>query len=223
MKARPWLIGLFLIALLAGSEGFRLWWFQKTVTESNRESALAWRPPPGAAEIDLSSSRASEVLRYDLGHQFRLEDPARGLLTEVTYLEYEPGNARVLPDLYLHSPEICLPRSGVKLVAEIPPKRFNVPGRELLIRRWIFELPGSGKIIHAFKTIWSGDDHLMQETLYSRDLQEARLQAARDGRQFAGGRMVLAVTIGLEDEEVAWDDFKARTLSQLKLEGESEP
>lgn len=213
---RPWLFSL--IALLLASEGIRAWWFSGGSDRSAAARSLAWRPPRGAIDVGLSNSRASEMLRYDFGQQLRLEDAGGQVTSEVTYLDYEAGNARVLPDLYMHSPEICLPASGVTLVRELPAQTFPVSGQELLVRRWLFQAPRSGEPIYAFKTVWSGDDDFLQGTLYSRDLREARLEAARAGREFAAARMILAVTFGLEDDEEAWVDFQERVLSHLVME-----
>lgn len=96
-------------------------------------------------------------------------------------------------------------------------------GRKLFVRRWRFRNPGTGQATHAFKTVWSGDDDFLRDTLFARDLREARLEVARAGQEFSTARMILAVIFGFADQTRAWEDFQTRVLVHLIAKGQAGP
>jgi len=218
MKTHLRPIFLSLILLLGASEGVRLWWYRAPTGPGVERETLRWNVPEDAIDRRFSETRGGKVLGYDTGTQVLLGDKETPVTTEVTYLEYEEGNDRVLTDLYLHSPEVCFPASGIQLVSGLPSRTFVVEGRELLVRQWLFRDPVSGAPLHAFKVIWSSDDHELRQTLYSGDLKKARLRAVLDRRELASAKMILAVIAGVQTSQDSWAVFENRVLSNLSLD-----
>ncbi len=211
-------IFILLILLLGASEGFRLWWFQPPPRFGATDTSLIWDIPEGAIDRRFSETRGGKLLNHDKGIQVLLEDKERPVNTEITYLEYKQGNDRILIDLYLHSPEICFPASGIQLVKEPPFRTFTVEDRDLLVRQWLFKHPISGTPLYAFKVVWSSDDHLLRKVLSTGDYKGARIGAAIDRREFSAAKMILAVTAGVLTEKDAWNVFEDKVISCLSIE-----
>ncbi|MFT6863294.1 MAG: exosortase [Akkermansiaceae bacterium] len=212
---RPLFISVIL--LLGASEGFRLWWFELPTQSAASPSPLIWNVPDEAIDRRFSETRGGKILDYDRGMQVLLEDKKTPVKTEVTYLEYYQGNDRILLDLYLHSPEVCFPASGIQLVKELPFRTFRVAGRDFFVRQWLFKHPVSEEPLYVCKLIWSSDDYLLRQTLYKRNLKMARLRAVMARREFAAARMILAVISGVSTANEAWTTFEEKVISRLSV------
>lgn len=214
MSPRPLLIFLPLALLVGASEVTRVWWYSEA--EATPGTTVVWIPPAHAIDQNLAETRGGEALAYDAGVQVSLQDPESSAFTELIYLKYEKGNRRTLLDLFLHSPELCLPASGAQLIREFPAHPVRIADRQFQARHWLFTDPITGKPLHAFKLIWSGDVKFVGENLY-RDMQGVRLSAALGRREFSAASMILALVSGVqdEDEDEAWRTFQEEVLTHL--------
>lgn len=220
IQIRTILLLLIFITLLLASEGFRWWWFQNLAEPSKNTVSLKWNIPPQAVDLQLAKTPAGKLLRYDKGVRVLIEDPQTRFGTEVHYLEYRGGNNRVVRDLYGHSPEICLPNSGVILIRELSPQDVKVSEEELHVRRWLFRHPLSQQAIYVFKMIWSSDEAFMDKGIYSIDPRKVLVTTALERRQSAPANMLLAVTMGIGNDEEAWNNFESTVLAHL-VKGDS--
>ena len=207
---------LSLSLLLGLTELTRIWWFSKEQTKEEKNHFLKWFPPDGAIDRHLSETRGGKALAYDRGFQLQLQRDHGSISTEIIYLEYDQGNDRALVDLFLHSPEICLPASGARFIREFDPHQFQIAGEELLVRQWLFENPVSGEPIHAFKTVWSRQPELFEGAALQKNFTKIRLRVAAARQEFSSSRLLLAVVTGASDEGKAWKVFQEDILTKLR-------
>jgi len=214
---------LILSLLLGASEGVRLWWFSSDRDQEPSATFLKWNPPASAVDRNLAETRGGKVLAYDSGIQVLTQSDQSPISSEVIYLEYEKGNPRTLLDLFLHSPEICLPASGAKFIQEFSPHTIIIADAELKVRHWLFQHPLTRDSLHAFKLIWSHQSEFFKDTHVEKNFINTRLKAAASGQEFPASRMILAVTTGAKNEITAWESFQKETLSLLEIENSSAP
>lgn len=213
-----------LALLVVSAEGFRAWWYARGEQPSLDDPAFSWSIPAGAVHRDLTETRGGQSLRYDSGVHVVLEQNV-----DVIYLEYRAGNERTLSDLFMHSPDVCLPRAGARLVEEFPAHPVQVDGADLVVRHWLFRDPLTRQALHVLKLVWMADAEFLAEALSTRKARETRLETIFRARglqaalraQSSGtrgeARMILSMVNGARDAEDAWTQFQDEVLSRCAV------
>ena len=135
------------LLLLVGEAASHLWF---------RQSSPDFKGIVGKRELhatDLKGQRSADVLQFDQGLSYSSE---RGGQVNLMVLTWHPGNAHGLMDAFGHSPEVCLPLSGARLLDRLPSRELEVGGHLFSVERWLFAHPISKQPLHAYKFAHSG-------------------------------------------------------------------
>jgi exosortase len=188
----PLWVGLSVIAWIGVTEMATEIWYRSHETHlvRNPRWTIAW--PSGSPKFTKRSvpERSLAILRCSKSESASWQDED-GNQWSAFFLRWEPGkNSAQLAKG--HSPEICLPAAGLRLVDDLNPVGLQVNGIEMLFRHETFET--GGRLLHVFYTLYS-DYRGPNETPLSEIATEAgRLRAVLAGERNLG-QQVLEIAI----------------------------
>lgn len=218
MPSKSTVLFLFLGACLLLAEGMRVAWYRVGEFSWEGVPTLIFSVPADAEILEIAGSRAADILSYDAATSVRLPvDESSGAGIELIFLEYEGGNGRLWSDLFTHSPEICLRRSGAILLHTYPHRSVNIEGRDLVFRHLLFQQPFGEQPVHVFKMIWLANMERLGVRGDDNDYRRGRLAAAKS-RIVPPGTLTLAVVSGVERPEDAWRFLQARIQQSCRFE-----
>ena len=153
MRLTLWTFPILLLAL-----ALPLIWQSaaKSRTSENIASFTLDRPDVALKVTDPSDTLSGEILAFDSAESYyvQLEANDQPALLHVTSLRYNEGNSYLSRDLHEHTPEICLPTSGGKLLSGPIIKRLTLEGQEVVVEEYIFQHPSQPTPLHLYKLIW---------------------------------------------------------------------
>jgi exosortase len=160
---------------------------------------------PTFAEISFPE-KTRQILRYNEGRNASWTDGDKQW--QVTFLRWNPGRTA----LYLarnHTPEICLPAAGRKLISTSELEWFDVRGLHLPFRE--YNLEDQGTSLRVFYCLWN--DRATEQGFASMGLNYAnRLAPVLAGLRNPGQRSIEIAIRGIADES------DAKAALQLELE-----
>jgi len=188
--------GILLIVWLVMVESAVGAWYQ--VRESHLKPGPAWSvnfPTNDPTYKDIPLTEADhELLRFDQGQQGEWKQPD-GSVWQVFYFNWLPG--RVAGYLAKrHTPDICLPAAGLKMVSGPELTIMNVNNVELPMRHYVFESASSR--LQVYQCHWEAG--LGRDT-YTAD-ESARFNLIRGvwaGRGNHGQKVLEIVIAGYDD------------------------
>jgi len=138
------------------------------------------------------------LLRYDTGQSGQWLEPD-GTRWQVFFCKWLPG--RVAGYLAkIHKPEVCLPASGLRLVAATPMRFYEVHGIRLPFRAYTFGT--AEQTVHVYYCRW--EDRAV-ESFYATEGagRYARLRSVWAGRGNCGQRVLEVAVWGIADADAA--------------------
>ncbi len=167
--------------------------------------------------------RQVDGLSYDRGRRYTWSDPVApeedptGRSLDLIYLEYEPGNTRCFPDLFFHSPEVCMAAAGELIEADRWAE--NLRGTEIGLRRATFREYRSHQPLYIYKVAWFSRDYPVRLGVND---HLKKLQSSLVPRSSPPARLLTAALKGFENEAEAADFFRQNILSRLRWTPETE-
>ena len=211
-------------ALRAASLGLLVWlgiveagvaaWYRTRERQLPRSGAWTVRVPreePEFAELPLSD-KTRQFLRYDeaLNCSWR-EGTARW---QLIYLRWKPG--RIAVHLVRnHTPEVCLPAAGRRLVSMSGLQRFTVQGLPLPFRSYTLE--EEDRPVHVFYCLWedrAADQFFQTEALTYGN----RLAPVLAGQRNTGERSLELAVWGIDDAPAAEAAVRRQLEKLVKLQ-----
>jgi exosortase len=180
----PLALSIGLLVLAVGVEAVTEAWYRAHEADfvATPHWSVNWPTNRTAYRPVKISETAQSMLRCDAteGAAWRDEDDNQWL---VFFLRWGSGkNSAQLAKS--HTPDVCMPATGNKLVAELPVQNFVVRGLQFPFKHYIFS--DQGRQLHIFHCLW--EDRVSKRAL---DLREnwtaaSRLRAARYGKRHLG-------------------------------------
>ena len=182
-------VGVWLVLVEVTTET----WYR--LHERSTTNLVAWgiQWPESAQQFRLTplSENVQQILRYSTATSanWRQADGSDWLLY---FFRWEPGrsSAQLAKN---HSPEICLPAAGLKLVKDLGEQSIRVQDLNIPFHSYQFE--SRGQLLHVFFCIWE-DRRRADSARGEEDFSHAsRVRAVLDGRRHLG-QQVLEIAIG---------------------------
>jgi hypothetical protein len=131
------------------------------------------------------------------------------------FFEWKPG-VRAFFARGQHSPEICLPASGRKLVSDFGYRSFESGNIHFLVKHLLFD--DAGKSLDVFFIV-DGSGILTSDEVLSASSLRGRLRTVARHCNRADRRSLELVAVGYDDPAIAWD--RANRLLQILVERSS--
>ena len=197
-----------LLGVVLLSEGMaQLWFTAKSAEFAGLDSV------EGVRRVSLVDERANDLLSFDEGSNYFSD---RGGDVTLTVMTWQEGNSHGLTDAFGHSPEVCLPVSGAKLLEAFPLRDLKVEQQVFQVQSWMFSHPLFPENIHAFKLAHSSDPSLVEMAL-NKQMVEARLMLFQNRRLMPVIEVGIGVVKGTDNPDLAWDRFSAFVTENFKL------
>lgn len=188
-----------------------LWYrFHERSTTSVVKWEIQW--PKNAQQFRFTplSEDVQRILRYSAGTSanWHQSDGSEWLLY---FFRWEPGRAAAQLAKN-HSPEICLPSAGLKLVKDLGVQTLSVQNVELPFRSYQFER--LGQPLHVFFCIW--EDRRRNEDLSGEEnfSVTSRVRAVLAGRRHLGQQVLEVAVTGFASPDEARHHLQ-QSLQQL--------
>jgi hypothetical protein len=188
-------------------------WFM--VQERELPAAINWTAnwPDNAKNLQTQefSERTWTILKYNEGKAASWTSPTGDKWTAY-YLRWEPG--RVAQNLAsAHTPDVCLPASGLNLVSDEGFRSIDVPGMTMPFHAYVFA--SSSRRAWVFHCLMDDRPVVGQEPTGAAELSRAsRIRNALEGRRNLGQRILGISITGPSSLEEAEQELR-RTLSNL--------
>ncbi|NJM36932.1 MAG: hypothetical protein HC845_03125 [Akkermansiaceae bacterium] len=186
------------------------WFFQRAEATWKNRRVLSLHVPKEAHGItNLNDTPAGKILSFDHSDCYMIDVGAASPDAKlyITAMKYGPGNSYLQRDVYGHSPDICLPASGAKLVTGPITKNEIVAGLPVKIERYTFSHPLHDSFLYIFKLIWIGEIDKGTDAQGPENRWESRIQMVRSSDKNPPGLVVLGVIYGAQNELVASQIF----------------
>jgi exosortase len=183
---RPWPFALSVAVLIfaVGAEALTEAWyrFHEADFVATPRWSIDWPTNRTAFRPVEVSETAQSMLRCDASHgaAWRDEDDNQWLLF---FLRWGSGkNSAQLAKS--HTPDVCIPATGSKLIRELDTQTFLVRGLPLPFKHYIFD--EQGRQLHVFHCLW--EDRVSKRAVNLREdwTAASRLRAARYGKRHLG-------------------------------------
>lgn len=198
-----------MIVLILLAELLARFWFAGGANGFAGVSAKA-----GVRSDSLKGKAINDLLTFDQGSNYFSD---RGGDVTLTLLTWENGNSHGLMDAYGHSPEVCLPVSGAKLLAKFPVREILVGHESIEVESWMFSHPLFDKKLHAFK--FSRCAHSSVGVLAKdQKMVEARLLLFRERRLMPTIEIGIGLVKGTSHPDLAWKHFSRFLNENFKLQ-----
>ena len=153
--------------------------------------------------FDLKNQRSGELLSFDEGVSYVSE---RGGKVDVSVLTWHEGNPCGLMDAFGHSPEVCLPLSGARLLEELPTRELRIGEKAFRVDCWVFSHPLFDTRLHAYKMAHSAHPRLAGMAARG-ELAGVRLLLFRQRSLMPSVEIAVGMVQGTDDPEKAWKRF----------------
>lgn len=186
--SRAWVLGSLI--WLAVAYGATELWYRAHERSLTPQATWTVRWPEESEQFKFKpiSEEVKLILRYSEGQSGTWSHPNAELLTY--YFRWEPG--RVAAQLARsHSPEVCLPATGLVQKGGIGTLVVEVGNLKLPFRTYLFEL--QGRPLHVYFCLWEERLENQQSDLGELSRQ-SRWDAVKEGRRHLG-QQVLEVAI----------------------------
>lgn len=202
-------LGVWLLLVEIGVES----WYR--VHEAQSPPPVVWTASWPTNNLSLRAVPIPEttrrMLRYDEGQDFQWQDGPYAW--QGIFLRWRPGRTAVNL-ARSHTPEICLPAAGRRLLATSDLRLFSVHGLQLPFR--IYSIADVRGIAYVFYCLW--EDRATERSFSSVSLKySVRLAPVLAGRRQGGQRSLEVVLRGAEDEASAAIAFQALLESLIRL------
>jgi exosortase len=206
-------IGL-IIWIVAAEVGIELWY-------SIREAAI--KPGPKWSVVFPANNPTykllpltpdeRELLRYDYGESGQWEEPD-GTVWQAFYFEWKPG--RVAGYLAKrHTPDICLPAIGLKMVSGPTLMMMNVDGIDLPMRYYLFSGPDGP--MQVFQCHW--EPGMSKDDAYANESSRLNLiRSVWTTRGNKGQKVIEIVITGCNDPEAAREALVQQLQKLIKVD-----
>lgn len=204
---RVYLMSLLLIVVAA--EASSLVWLHR---ESQPFRGLVGKR--GVPAEDLTGKRSADLLSFDEGVSYSSQ---RGAKVEVIVLGWNEGNSHGLMDAFGHSPEVCLPLSGARLLETLPTETLVIGEENFQVECWKFSHPLSQEYLYAYKLSHSSAPEVASLAREGK-LVESRLQLFRERAPMPAIEIAIGVVQDVSDPELAWDSFALFARDNLEIQ-----
>jgi exosortase/archaeosortase family protein len=211
---RPLAYGL-LVWLAVVEGGVQAWYRAREamVTPGPKWSIVFPRANPTFKTLAMDE-KTMRLLRFDEGEQGTWNE-SDGTVWSAFYFGWRPG--RVAGYLAKrHTPEICMPAEGLKLVAGPELMLTKVNGVELPMRHYVFGTGGNA--LQVFQCRW--EEGMGKEAYVQHE--SARFNLLRGiwaGRGIHGQKVIEIIVSGCEDSEQAKQALVRQLEKMIKVEG----
>ncbi len=224
IKLRSAQLFALVLVLLLVSIFIPNWVFQRSEAAWENRRALSLSVPKEAQGVtNLKGTTAGKILSFDRSDCYFVDagSASPNAKLYITAIKYDAGNSYLQRDAYGHSPDICLPASGAKLIKGPISKNETVAGLPVRIEQYAFSHPLYIPLLHIFKLIWIGEIDEKTNSHVFENRWESRLEMVRSSDKNPPGLVVLGVVYNAQDESVASQIFLEHV--QLTCHGEAVP
>jgi hypothetical protein len=198
-----WTLAGLTVWLAVTEAGTELWY---RAHERHSKPSVEWSfhwPAENAAFRDVKiTDKARAILRCDEGRGGAWKDEARNFWLAF-FLQWKSGrNSAQLATG--HTPDICMPATGQRLVRGLEPSVIRVGGVELPFRR--YEFAAEGRPLFVFHCIWESAVGAPTNSLRDDWTAASRLESVRAGRRHLGQQVLQIAVSGpltMEEAEAA--------------------
>jgi exosortase/archaeosortase family protein len=208
------------IAWLATSEAANAGWYAYHEQQAVKpvEWSLNWPTAmPNFRETELGE-RSRALLKYNEGHlaSWRTDE---GFHWQMYYLRWQAG--RVSKFLAgSHYPTVCLPASGLQLVAELEPFVCQVGALAIPFVTYLFN--DAGRDVYVFHAILEDNQKsYVNRVVYRQAKQEERIASVLRGERNLGQRVIGVAIRGPLGAAEAQDTLQATLLQMIESGSES--
>jgi exosortase len=211
-----WTLAGLTMWLAATELGTEVWYrVHERKLKLSTEWFLQWPTDRGGFREIKITDKARAILRCDEGRGGAWKDEARNFWL-VFFLEWKAGrNSAQLAKG--HTPDICMPATGQRLVRELDVRTFTVRGVTLPFRR--YEFTSDGRPLYVFHCIWeraTGDESGSLREDWSAG---SRLESVRAGRRHLGQQVLQIAVSGPKSTEAADAALACELERILRLDG----
>lgn len=212
--AVPRWIGLGTIGWLGATTALSEGWYRAHESNllANPQWSVAWPSQSTNFKKSEVPDRWLQILRCSDSEAASWQDDS-GNLWSGFFLRWPPekNSAQLAKG---HSPDICLPAAGARLLRDAGPVTLPTQGLQIPFRHEVFE-SGAGPF-HVFYCLWS-DRISNEETALREDGSEAsRLEAVLAGRRNLGQQVLELVLQGPDSEDGALATLKKQLPSLIR-------
>lgn len=188
------------LAFFLAAEVVTWWWYRQGGSEQRPPWGVAWSGLGDSVRPIALSQRVFDLLQCDAGSG-RAWYTGDGHAWVGYYFEWKPG-VRAFFARSQHSPEICLPASGRKLVGDFGYRSFESENIHFLVKHLLFE--DAGKRLDVFFIV-DGSSILTSDEVLSASSLTGRLRTVARHCNRADRRSLELIAAGYDDPAIAWD------------------
>jgi hypothetical protein len=208
-------LGSLTVWFLVVAVGTEAWY---RAHERNLVPAPAWWvqwPTESSAFRDVPlTEKARAILRCDAGRGAAWKDQERNLWLGF-FLKWKPGrNSAQLAKG--HTPDICMPATGQKLVRDLGVRSLSLPGLDLSFRR--YEFTSQSRPVFVFYCDWESATAPQHVSLREDWTAASRLESVRSGKRHLGQQVLQLAVEGPANLERA-EASLARELERIVRRG----
>jgi exosortase len=163
---------------------------------------------PDFQKIEMAP-RSIKLLAFDVAATGRWQEEG-GYEWNAYFFRWRPNSIQSVIHSRLHRPDVCLPASGLRQVADEGIRYFKVGNLELPVRAYTFA--AEGRILHVFFCQW--EDGAEKQAGLRSSKQAGRLQAVLTGRRLLGQQTFELILTGYDTLERAEAEVR-KQLPQL--------
>ena len=179
----------------------QLWYRTHASSLAKLRWGVRWPSAENAYKSVAIAPEAENLLRYNEGGGASWHG-TDGHQWMMYFFRWLPGRTAAL-FVKIHRPDICLPASGMTMIADNGIRYLNVNGVSLPIRSYHFD--DHGTPLHVFYCYWDARSSFTSETTANEEDWSARgrVRAALRGQRELGAQMLEVVVWGYEDDAQA--------------------
>jgi exosortase len=187
--------------LVVAEAGVQAWYHVHQTPTAKLRWSVEWPNTENGYRTVPIAPEAENLLRYNEGGGASWEG-VDGHQWMMYFFRWLPGRTAAL-FVKVHRPDICLPASGLSMVADNGIRFVNVNGINLPIRSYRFD--DHGAPLHVFYCYWDARSSYQNETAANEEdwTARGRLRAALRGQREIGAQMLEVVLWGYENDAEA--------------------
>ncbi len=204
-------VGCWAILCLVATE---VWYHSHDIKETGvfRWSVTLPETNPTFQKIELAPSTV-KLLAYDYGTTGRWLEEG-GVEWNLSFFRWRPRSVESVIHARLHRPEVCLPASGYKQLAESELVFFDAGQLKLPFRKYTYS--SEGQILYVFFCQW--EDSSEKQAGLKASKQAGRLQSVLTGRRLLGQQTLEIILTGCDSLEKADAEIRRRLPELIKTE-----
>lgn len=217
-RVAPRVLAVSCIAWLAAGELITAAWFAPTARAASMP--LSWSlQMPTAAEGALPREIGDEIrgiLRYDQGQSVAW-NRTDGTQWTIFFFRWEPGRTAA-QRARGHSPDVCLPAAGLRLVHENASEPIQIGRLKLPVREYRFE--HHGQPLYVFYSFWESGAPADPEVVETELTVRSRLRAAWEGKRHQGQQLLEVAVAGAPNAADAKREFVSFCRTHIQFQEE---